>query len=115
MIIASMLALLLNIQDKPYEGELKERLRTPAKASFESNKASYDLEICVADAVTVLGVPTVLRDGPANIVIAAATPGGNAFPVSVTISPAKSGSHLDLRIKGKGWDDRIASRIRACL
>lgn len=113
MLAIAALALLL--QAKPYEGELRERLQAPAKAAFESGKRSYDLEICVADALTVIGSPTVLRDGPENIVIAASFPGGNAFLASVSIARTATGSHLELRIRGKGWDDRIRTRVAGCL
>ena len=112
LIIAAML---LIAQDKPYQGELRERLNAPPKAAFDTGKQSYDLEICVADALTVVGIPTVLRDGPDNIVIAAAFPSGNVFLASVSISKVGLGSHLELRIRGKGYDDRIASRIKGCL
>lgn len=113
MLVIAAAALLL--QAKPYEGELVERLKTPAKATFESQKRSYDLEICVADALTVVGSPTVLRDGPDNIVIAASFPGGNAFLASVSIAKNGTGSRLELRIRGKGWDDRIKARVAGCL
>lgn len=113
MLTIAALALLLQAQ--PYEGELKERLRAEPKAVFDSAKKSYDLEICIADALTVIGSPTVLRDGPENIVIAAAFPGRNAFLASVSINPTSTGSHLALRIRGKGWDDRISARVTGCL
>ena len=114
MFVITVAAALL-LQAKPYEGELMERLKAPAKATFESQKRSYDLEICVADALTVVGSPTVLRDGPENIVIAASLPAGNAFLASVSIAREGSGSRLELRIRGKGWDDRIKSRVAGCL
>lgn len=110
-----MPALLLLAQDRTYEGELRERLKAPAKAIFDTSKQAYDLEVCVADALTVVGIPTVLRDGPNNIVIAAAFPSGNAFLAAVSISKVAEGSHLELRIRGKGYDDRIATRIKGCL
>lgn len=113
MIAIAAAALLL--QATPAGGELMERLQSPVRATFESQKRSYDLEVCVADALTVMGSPTVLRDGPENIVIAASFPGGNAFLASVSISRNGTGSHLELRLRGKAWADRMKTRIAACL
>lgn len=113
MFVIAILALIA--QDKPYEGELRERLNAPPKAILTSVKPSYDLEICVADALTVIGTPTVLRDGPDNIVIAAAATGGNAFLAAVSIIKNPTGSRIELRIRGKAWDDRIRTRVAGCL
>jgi len=106
---------LIGAQAEPYEGELKEHLRLPVKASMPSGKRSYDLEICVADVLTVLGTPTALRSGPDDVVIAASFPTSNAYIASATIVRVGTGSRIDLRVRGKGWDDRLRARMEACL
>lgn len=103
------------IAAQAYQGELRERLAAPIVEEFDSAKKAYDLEVCVADALTVLGTPTAFRDGPDNIVIAASMPSGNAYLAAVTISKSGDGSHLALRLRGKGWNDRLRSRISGCL
>ena len=106
---------LLSAQAEPYEGELKEHLRTPVKATMESAKRSYDLEICVADVLTALGTPTALRSGPDDVVIAASFPTSNAYIASATIIRVGQGSRVELRVRGKGWDDRLRTRLQACM
>ena len=110
-----VLAFAAMIQSEPYRGELRERLEEPVISTLNSAKLSYDLEVCVADALTVLGTPTVFRSGPNDIVVAASLPSGNAYLAAVTISRVNDGSRLDLRLRGKGWDDRITARLRQCL
>jgi hypothetical protein len=106
---------LLAAQTEPYEGELKEHLRTPVKATMESAKRAYDLEICVADVLTVLGMPIALRSGPDDVVIAASFLVSNAYMASATIIRVGEGSRVELRIRGKGWNDRFRERLQACM
>lgn len=108
-------ALMLFGQDKPYEGELKERLRAPAVAVFESAKRSYDLEICVADILTAIGTPIVLRDGPDDIVVAASFREANAYLTSISIIRTETGSRLELRLRGKALIETLRARMAACL
>ena len=112
--VATAGALAALLQGQAYEGELKERLRAEPKAILQSAKPSYDLELCVADALTVVGNPSVFRDGPDNIVIAVTPGGGNAFIATVSIIKVPTGSKLELRVRGKGLDDRLASRVGGC-
>lgn len=114
MIWIAAMAVLLP-QAEPFEGELSEHLRTPVKATMTSTKRAYDLELCVADVLTVLGTPTALRSGPDDVVIAASFPGGNAYIGSATIVRVGDGSRVDLRIRGKGWDDRLRARLQGCM
>lgn len=109
-----LIAAALMAQQAPYAGELRERLNAPIKASINSAKPPYDLEICVADVISVVGTPTVFRDGPDDVVIASSFPTGNKFLAAVSIRRVATGSHLDLRLQGKGWDDRITERLKAC-
>lgn len=103
------------VGEKPWQGEIMERLSAPVIATFTTTKPAYDLEICVANALTSLGTPTVLRDGPDNIVILASLHGGNAFLASASIIKTATGSRIDLRLRGKGFDDRVTRRIDDCL
>lgn len=113
--MAVILALVLAAQAGAYAGELKEHLALPPSATFSSAKPAYDMEICIADALTVLGTPTVLRDGPSNIVIAASIPMSGTYIASATVLHTDEGSRVDLRVRGKGWNDRMRERIQACL
>jgi hypothetical protein len=102
-------------QQMPYEGELRERLSKPVIASLESRKPAYDLELCVADVMTVMGVPTVLRDGPDNLQMMINFPNGNSYTASVSFIKLANGTRLDIRLRGKGWDDRLRDRLTTCL
>lgn len=113
VMLAGALALLG--QSQPGPGELKQRLNSEIKATFETNKKSYDLEVCLADALTLIGGPTVLRNGPENIIIAVAYGGGNAIFATINVDRTPTGSHLELRARGNGWDDRLKARITTCL
>lgn len=112
-ILAGAMAMLALGQTGP--GELSERLNSEPKAVFDTGKKPYDLEICLADALTIVGVPSVYRDGPENIVLAVSFAGGNAVLSTISVTRTEAGSHLTLRARGKGYDDRLMSRIRACL
>lgn len=112
-ILAGVLAMLALGQSGP--GELSERLSSEPKAAFDTAKKPYDLEICLADALTLVGVPSVYRDGPENSVIAVSFAGGNAVLSTISVTRTATGSHLTLRARGKGYDDRLISRISACL
>lgn len=105
----------LAAQGSAYAGELKEHLALPPVAELASNKQSYDLEICIADALTVLGTPTALRDGKDDVVIAASTPMAGTYIASATIVHTEQGSRVDVRVRGKGWNDRVRDRVQACL
>jgi hypothetical protein len=113
MMFASAIALI--VQGEPNAGELMERLTSEPKAVFDTGKKPYDLELCLADALTLIGAPTVFRDGPDNIVMAVALAGGNAIFATVSVAQKADGSHLELRARGKGWDDRLSARIKTCL
>ena len=109
------LALALAAQKGDYEGELRERLRAAPAAVLTTSKPAYDLEICVADALTAVGTPTVLRNGPVNIVIASAMAANEDYIATVNINKVASGSELILRVAGRGWNDRLRTRIEGCL
>lgn len=98
-----------------YAGELKEHLALPPAATLTSGKRAYDLEICIADALTVLGTPTSLRDGPDGVVIVASNPMAGNYIASAAIQEAGGQSRVSVRVRGKGWNDRIRGRIEACL
>jgi len=97
-----------------YSGELKERLRAPVIDTFTTRKKPYDLEICLADVITSVGYPIVLRDGPRDVVIAAAL-SPSKYMASFSLRDVPAGTQIEMRLMGKGWDERFRSRIRDCL
>ncbi len=102
-------------EDGQYYGELRERLESPVVATFESSKQPHDLEVCITNAVLSLGVPVILRDGPENVIVGATlAPFSQAFPVSVSLLRSASGTRLELRLRGKGWDERMKERLAIC-
>lgn len=102
-------------QDKPFEGELQEILRSPIKAQFDTTKPGHQLELCVADSLSIAGAPSVLRDGLDDVVMVAPNGASGSYLAAVSIRKTESGSHIDLRVRGKGWDDRLKMRINTCL
>jgi len=97
-----------------YAGELKERLRAPVIETFQTARKPYDLEICLADVITSVGYPIILRDGPKDVVIAAAL-SPSKYMASFTLRDVPAGTHIEMRLMGKGWDERFRTRVRDCL
>jgi len=97
-----------------YAGELKERLRAPVVENFTTPKKPYDLEICLADVITSVGYPIVLRDGPRDVVIAAAL-SPSKYMASFSLRDVPAGTQIEMRLMGRGWDERFRSRVRDCL
>lgn len=101
--------------DKPYYGELRERLESPVVATVESTKQPYDLEACATNAVLSLGGPVVFRDGPDNVIVGASlAPTAQAFLVSISLVKIATGTRMELRLRGKGWDERMKERMTVC-
>jgi hypothetical protein len=109
LLVAAML-----IAEKNYYGELRERLDEPVVATIQSKKKPYDLEVCVANATLSVGWPFVMRDGPKNSIIAASGASSNAFVISVTLIDTPSGTDMELRIRGFGWNDDMKKRLTDC-
>lgn len=101
------------MQAESFAGELRESLNSPVLATMTTPKASYDLEVCVADVLTQIGILTVYRDGPDNLVIAAGQ--NNLFTGSVRMTKVAVGTQLDVHVKRKSIDDRVITRLRGCL
>lgn len=95
---------------EPQPGEIRERLNTPVVESFQSRSAVYDLEVCVADAVSVYGTPVILRDGRDDLQIVVAQGGGIRYPVAVSLIHQESGTRIDLR----GDDKDLRQRLTEC-
>jgi hypothetical protein len=113
--IAATIATPALADDKPYYGELRERLEAPVVATIESTKQPYDLEVCVANAVLSLGGPVILRDGPDNVIVGASmSPTSQAFLVSVSLLKTAGGTRMELRLRGKGWDERMKQHLTTC-
>lgn len=114
MIMMAVIALAM-IADAPWVGEIREKLGQPVVAQFTSPKPIDRLELCVANVVTTLGTPVVLRDGPDKVVILASAADGRIYLTAVSMTQTNGTTHIDLRVQGKGWNDRIATRLQSCL
>ena len=113
--IATMLALMLAGSDQSFVGELRKRLESPITETIDSAKRPYDLEICITNAVVSIGTPIVLRDGPENTVVAASlSPTAQVFPIAVSLIQTPTGTRIEVRLNGKGWNDRMRDRMTAC-
>ena len=111
---SSLFILATAAHGQTYRGEISERLATPVIASFQSVKPIHDLEICVADAISVLGFPILLRDGPDTVTMLMSVARGPGYIGSVSFIKTMAGTRLDLRLRGKGWNDRLSERIAGC-
>lgn len=99
-----------------FRGELRETLETPVDQTFESNKRPQDVEVCIADAFTSVGVPSVLRQGDSQVLIVSFMPdGGGGVFAALTLKFDKMPMTAELRVRGKGWDDRMKARVAQCL
>jgi hypothetical protein len=111
-----LLALMLFAQDTSgFVGEIQERLGKPVSVSFETLKPVIDLELCIANALSSLGTPTMLREGPDKVHMMISFPAANAYLASASFITTQTGTRIDLRVRGKGWDDRLTSRVKDCL
>jgi hypothetical protein len=98
-----------------FRGELDENLSSAVDHSIIVHGRLEDAELCLADSVYAVGVPVVLRDGPDKFVIAAFGAASPVVFVTISLSPAGEGSwRADIRVRGRGWDDRMAERVRGC-
>lgn len=113
MILA--IALLFTLAQSPYQGEIRERLNKPIIATFKSSKPFHDLEICVADAASIAGIPIVLRDGAYAMQMMFMSWGGNAYNGSITFTKIPEGTRLDMRVRNQSIDGRVKSRVESCL
>lgn len=114
MIAAAMLLLMTPQVD--FRGELRETLETPVDHVFVSNKRPQDVEVCIADAFTSVGVPSVLRQGDAQVLIVSFMPdGGGGVFAALTLKFDKAPMTAELRVRGKGWDERMKARVGQCL
>jgi hypothetical protein len=91
--------------------ELTERLSSPVKQQLSSANSPYDLELCVADAVTMRGgsKPTVVRNGERNVIVFGYE---NSATIAVSLNAAASGTAIEIRTRGDDMDDRLAKDIR---
>ena len=100
---------------RPYQGSLSTLLSAPADGALRSSKTSYDLEVCIADVVAVLGSPVALRQGANNVVIASGYPAG-LFGAAVTLTPVPGGTSIEARFIAKNSTKaKLLDRMRTCL
>lgn len=102
-----------SVPDGQYVGSLRQRLTSPVTAAFDSTKKPYDLELCVADVLNVIGTPIALRDGPKDVVILPSV-GPGKFIASVSLLERPTGTRVEFRVQGKAWDDRLRERLLTC-
>lgn len=110
------LTVLLFTQDMAgFVGEIRERLDKQVTATFETPKPVIDLELCVADALSSIGTPTMLREGADRVHMMISFSGANVYLASASFIVIPTGTRIDLRVRGTGWDERLTARIKACL
>lgn len=114
LIVAALVQSAISHPD--FQGEIGERLNKPIYATLESNKSIDDIELCVADAVSKLGVPTIFHDGP-KVIQMMINGGGmsSGFPYAVTFIPTDSGTKLQLRAIADKFPDKYVDRVKTCL
>jgi hypothetical protein len=98
-----------------FKGELAETLGTAPDATFEARKRPQDVEICIADAFTSVGAPAVFRQGDNEVVIASFYGSGDGVFAAATLKSGPEALHVELRVRGNGWDERMKSRVGDCL
>lgn len=91
--------------------ELTERLNSPVKQQFASSKAPYDLELCVADAITMRGgaKPVVIRSGERDVIVFGYE---HTATIAVSLNATPSGTSIELRTRGNDMDDRLAKDLK---
>jgi hypothetical protein len=96
----------------PHRGKLHETLASPIDFSFQATGRLEDVQICIADVVSVVGAPVVLQNGRDRLVIASYSQG--TFMAAVSLAQQRELVTAEIRVRGGGWDGRIASRTRSC-
>ncbi|QDM40525.1 MULTISPECIES: hypothetical protein [Bacteria] len=91
--------------------EITETLETPIRATLHSPKQPFDLEICVADAITQIGgaVPVALRKGPSDVMMLGY---GNTPKIIIMLSATPSGTTLEVRTRSGDMDDKLVRNLR---
>ena len=116
-ITLSVLALLASHQasETAFRGEIREHLDSPIDATVAGGGNLSEVQICIADSLFALGVPSVLQASRETVLIGAF----NSAPVvmaSVMLTQVAPGAlRAEVRVRGRGWNDRIVARVRGCL
>ncbi len=112
------IAMLIGItqQYQQLDGEIGERLNKPVFMTLTSKKKIYDLELCVADAFSKLGVATIFRDGPSDIQMMINGGGIHySFLYSVSFNEGHGGTTLSIRALGDNIPEKYLDRAKKCL
>lgn len=105
-----MVALILLAAQLGFPGEISERLATPPSFVIESTRPPGDIEFCVADVMSAIGEVAAFQDGSERIVTASR---GAKVVGAARLGPVGAGSRVTFHIVGRGFDDRMKSRIAA--
>lgn len=108
-----MLALALALIATPAGGNISQRLASPPAFTLETPRPIADLELCVADALSLMAPPAVFRDGVDRSVLVADDRG--SMVAAMDLRRANGRTQVVGHIRGKGWDDRIRERVGRCL
>lgn len=105
--------LLLALAGTPADGEISERLAGPVTFTLISARPPVALELCVADAMSMMAGVAAFREGADRIVVVADDRGHVMGAVDVAGSAA--GTRITGHIRARVWSDKIRDRIARCL
>lgn len=97
------------------EGAIQGLLRTEPDAVLSSSLEMNDVELCIADALGVMGVVVPYNIGKEDRILAINTRSGDGFGIAVHLRKKNIGIDVIVRVQGKGWDDRAIERIKVCI
>lgn len=91
--------------------EISEVMEKPIRATLVSPRKPFELELCVADAITQIGgaVPIPVRDGPENVVMLGY---GHTPKIVISMTSIPQGTQLDVRTKSADMDDKLVREIK---
>jgi len=100
----------------PGDGEIYEHLSRPVIRSVEGNGQLEDVQLCLADALYSTGLPINYQQGRDRIVMISLMPNSYRIMASVTLTNLTSSTfRAELRVRGRGWDDRMTERVDYCV
>lgn len=98
-----------------YFGTLNNHLSTRDDATIRGTGTIEDVQLCIADAIIELGVPSVLQAGLHEVLMVTYRP-GSAISASVRLTQIDTNVlRAMVRVRGRDSDARIIRRIRYCL
>lgn len=107
----SLGAMLLVTSGTGSTNEISETMAMAVRGTLSSPKQPYELEVCVADAITQIGgaVPIPLRNGERSVMMLGY---GHTPKLIVSLNAVPTGTLLEIRTRSGDMDNKLIRHLR---